>query len=488
MTNDEPVVPQAASLRARLALLMLVNAAVLAFLAERSTRPVLGAFVSAFAFWGLLMLFPTKAVNRQLVISPRNYFLFFFFVSMVVGPALMLSQELLPRLWTLTYATWDTSKIFSYTLMASLLWSLAFLFYLVAQRSTAGRSSVARQAEYVPGEPPADWMLVAGVALVLSGIVGLVLTTGSVGNALSLAGRRSASESVLLSGVYRYVVWMETVPIGAALLWYYITRRARLGPMGSGLLMLALYVPLFPFYLFSSGRTRALVPLLLLVALYHRFSFRFPTVWLVVGFLVLLPTLGAWSLYRRGVEDVNLARVSVSEVAAGDFSRYDVSVASIAGFNEGQMGHYLGQTFLTAATSWLPGSGRAEVPDGTSAMAQAIVGDKAWRVPSSYATPLVIESYLNFGTPGVALVFFLFGWVVRWADRLAHSPSLVTSLFALALVLKLPFSTSVNISVSQMVWAVGFPFLVVSVARLLLKPKAPVHGGVVLGTRATSPA
>ncbi|MDP8992216.1 MAG: hypothetical protein M3N31_04075 [Actinomycetota bacterium] len=474
-------------MRARLSLLLLLNMAVLAVLAQRSARPFFGAFVSAVAFWGLLVLFPTKGVNRRLVISPRNYFLFFFFMSMVVGPALMLTQKLLPRLWTLTYATWDTTKIFSYTLMSSLLWSLAFLCYLLAQRPTDGPHAGEGRSQRT-GEPPADWMLVAGVALVASGVIGLVLTTGSVGTALSLGGRRSASESVLLSGVYRYVVWMEAAPVGAALVWYYITRRARLGRVGSGLLMLALYVPLVPFYLFSSGRTRALVPLLLLLALYHRFSFRFSTIWLVVGLVVLLPTLGAWSLHRRGVEDVSLAKVSATEVAAGDFSRYDVSVASVAGFTEGRMGHYLGRTFLTAATTWLPGAGSEDSPDGTSAMAQAIVGDREWRVASSYATPLVTESYLNFGFAGVAIIFLLFGRAVRWVDRLAESPSLLTSLFGLALALKLPFATSVDISVSQMVWAVGFPFAVAFLARSLLKSNAPVQGAAVRAARAPTAA
>lgn len=459
----------ASRVRALGILFMLANiAAVFIVAGDAPMRPIGGAVLAAVGFWLVVTVFPA-VVNRELLLSPGNWFLFLFFVSMAVGPSIMLNQELLPRLWILTAASWDTSRIDDYLVPASVLWSLAFLAYAVG-RSMRQRPSVERD-RMDGGEPPQPWMLLTGVALVAVGLIGLVLATGSVSAVLALRGRHSASVAAFVSGTYRYTVWMEAVPVAAALAWYYLVRSRRIGPRGALFLAVVLYLPLFPFYLYSSGRGRTLLPFILLLALYSRFVRRVRFWWILVGMLVLLPLLASWSLYRRGTADFNLAEGSVAEVVAADFSRYDVGVVALAGFREGRLPYYLGSTFEPAVTSWLPGYLGRGGTEGTGAMAQAMAGSTAYDIPSSYATSIVTESYLNFGLVGVTVLPFLLGLAATALDRLAASRSILTTLFGMALALKIPFGSSFVIASSQVVWAVGLPFATLYLARIVLRER-----------------
>lgn len=458
---------RAPSVRMRVLTLFVLHLGILVVLATRSDRPTAGPLLAAAAFWGLLAAFP-HAINRRTLLSPRNYFVFLFFMSMVVGPAVMLSAPLLPRLWILRSATWDTERVWDYMLPGAIVWTVAFAAYLFGAR----RAPTGPPREPDPTthrQPPAsDWMLVAGLALIGAGVAGLTLALGSLADAATLGGNRARSEAALVSGTYRYTAWMEGVPLGAALVWYYVTRRLHMGRFGAAAWVVILYAPLFPFYLYSSGRGRALVPLLILVALYHRFVHRFHARWLVVGMVVLLPTLAAWSLYRKGVSDITLSQGSVTEVAAADFSRYDVSVVGLAGFHQAELGYLMGSTYAHAALAWVPSSLSSGFIDGTTALARALSGSGSWDTPTSYATSMVIEAYLNFGIVGVAVVSLLFGLVVRRLDALTESPDLLPVLLALSVSLKLPFAIATSVAAGQIVWAVGLPFATAWGARALL--------------------
>ncbi|MDQ1443599.1 MAG: O-antigen polysaccharide polymerase Wzy [Acidimicrobiaceae bacterium] len=464
---EAAVAGRRASYASRIALCLIANYCVLAVLADRSQRSPVAAVVSATIFWSAMVAFP-HGVNRRALFSPRNYIAFLFFFSMVVGPAVMLFGELLPRLWILSSATWDTQRVYSYMLPAALLWGAALLTYLVSQRPGRRVSVDPSPVRGEEREPPADWMLITGMGLILAGVIGLTIATGSVLGAFSLGGKRAAARAVLGAGTYRFSGWMEGVPLGAALVWYYVTQRRRMGKVGGALWVALLYVPLFPLYLYTAGRARALIPLLLLLALYHRYVYRFSAKVLVVALCVLIPTMSLWALYRAGGRDVELRGEGVNTVLAADFSRFEVSTVALAGFQESKLGYFWGKTFRTALTYWVPTlRGRGRV-DGTAATAKALAGTRSWNLPVSYATSLVTESYLNFGVLGIVLVFAALGRLVAWLDEKAASTRVLMMLLSLGMVLKLPFLVSTSISAGQLVWAVAFPYAVAWLVRSVL--------------------
>ena len=397
----------------------------------------------------------------------------------------MLFETIYPHFYVLTYATWDISSVWAYMLPASLLWGLAFFAYLIGQH--AGRQDhslstsalVGGQAATIeragdpnrPGEVPGDWMVVTGIILILAGILGLVLTTGSLKAAFSLGGLRSSSTSILVTGTYRYTVWMQGAPIGAGLVWYYVTQRRPMGRLASALWVIILYAPLFPFYLYTAGRSTAIFPLLLLIALYYRYTHRFSGVWIIVAFVVLLPILSGWSLYRAG-NSVAVTPELVTQTAANDTSRYDVSVISLAGFSQGKMPYYLGETFITAAHDWLPGSLKySAYPNGTGAQAQSMAGTRSANTAASYATSFMTESYLNFGILGVAVLFFLYGRFIRLIDRHCRTNAVLTYLLLLSLAYKTPFATTLSQSVDSIIYGVGVPLIAAVAIRSLLRSR-----------------
>jgi hypothetical protein len=454
-----------ASFASKAMCLLVANYLLIAFATTHSSRSPAGALIAATAFWGLLAAFP-RGLNRTVVFSPRNYITFLFFFSMVVGPIVMMFGQLVPRLWILHSATWDTDRAWDYMPAAALLWGIALFAYLLTVGRPPPAPSGGRDLER---EAPAAWMLVTGLGLIGAGIIGLSLATGSLADAVSLGGRRAASQSALLAGSYRYTGWMEGVPLGAALVWYFVTQRMRMGRFGAFVWAIVLYLPLFPFYLYTAGRARALIPLLLLLALYHRFVHPFGARWLVAGLVVLIPTMSLWAIYRAGLDDVSLRNDRVNTVLAADFSRFEVTTTAIAGFEESGMSFYRGSTLRAASTHWLPALRRSGGVDGTAATAQALAGNRSWNLPSSYATSLVAESYLNFGLAGVVLAFAALGRAVAWLDRKASSSNVLAKLLALSVVLKLPFAVSAAISVSQIIWAVAFPFVVAWLVRSVLR-------------------
>ncbi|HXY46124.1 MAG TPA: O-antigen polysaccharide polymerase Wzy [Acidimicrobiales bacterium] len=482
-TRWGPAAPhRSLSLRGRILLLLLLNEVVLIALSRYTSRPVAGAFVAATAFWGLLAVFPS-AVNSRVIFSVRNYMLFAFWGTMVLGPPVMLFESIYPRLYLLSSASWNWMvDIWPYMLPASLLWSLAFAAYVISQRPRPSSEAALPSRGRPPrrrddsGERPAGWMLITGIVLILAGAAGILAVSGSLHALLSVAGKRSNTNAVFQSdsGTYRYTIWVEGVPVGAALVWYYVTQRRPMGRLASAIWLAVLYLPLVPFYLYNSGRESTLGPLVVLLALYHRYVVPFRARWLVIGLLLALPGLAAWKNYREAPANVSITQVSVTAAnitatVAGDLSRYDVSVVSLAGFETNHMGYYLGTTLVAAATEWLPPPLSKAFPvNGTMAQAQTFVGNATWRGDASYATSMMTESFLNFGVLGVVVFFLLLGWLVRWLDRFCESGSILAYVLALEFALRIPFGITMSQGVSDVLAGVLLPLLVAVSVRALL--------------------
>jgi hypothetical protein len=489
------------SLRGRILLLLMLNEVVLIALWRYTARPVAGAFVAATAFWGLLALCPS-AVNQRVIFSVRNYMLYAFWGTMVLGPPVMLFESIYPRLYLLSSASWNWMvDIWPYMLPAALLWSLAFAAYVISQRPRVSAPATApnrrRRARRRDdsGERPASWMLVTGIVLIVAGAAGILAVTGSLHALLSVAGKESNTNAVFQSdsGTYRYTIWVEGVPVGAALVWYYVTQRRPMGRLSSAIWLGVLYLPLVPFYLYNSGRESTLGPLLVLFALYHRYVLPFRARWLLVGLLLALPGLAAWKNYREAPSNVSITQVAVSpanvtDTVAGDISRFDVSVVSLAGFETNHMGYYLGTTLVAAATEWLPPPLSKVFPvNGTMAQAQTFVGNASWRGSASYATSMMTESFLNFGVLGVAVFFLLLGRLVRWLDRFCESGSILAYVLALEFALRIPFGITISQGVSDILAGVLLPFLVAVIVRALLgvRRHRRLDGAASLAGRAT---
>lgn len=261
---------------------------------------------------------------------------------------------------------------------------------------------------------------------------------------------------------------MEGVPIGAALVWYWGVRALRLGGMGAALLLLALYVPLFPLYLYTGGRAIALIPGLILLALYHRFVRQFSVWWIAAGMLIILPVMSIWAEYRL-TGALRLDSVSgMLSVITGDFSRFDITVAALAGAHEARMPPYWGETLLSALTLWLPSQLRPDLVDGTLALFRVLVGDPTSTVRSPYASTLVVEGYLNFRIAGVILFGYVLGRGVAVLDSMARSGAIMTVLVALLLTVRLPIAVSVDQGVLLIIRALLGPLLVSKGIQLIL--------------------
>jgi hypothetical protein len=480
-------------MRGKLVLILALNEAVLIVVSQHTTRPVAGAFVAATAFWGLLAVFP-NAVNRRVIFSVRNYMLYAFCGTMVLGPPVMLFEAIYPHFYLLSSASWNWQvDIWPYMLPASLLWTAAFAAYVIALSSRSRSASApipivrrrfAKRPDN-PDEPPATWMLITGIVLIVGGIAGILAASGSLHALLSVAGKQSNTETVFQSnsGTYRYTIWLQGVPVGAALVWYYVTQRRPMGRLASAVWLAVLYLPLVPFYLYNSGRETTLGPLLVLLALYHRYVFSFRARWLVVGLLLALPVLAGWKNYREAPTNVSISQVAVTPAditytVAGDISRFDVSAVSLAGFETNHMGFYLGSTLVAAATEWLPPPLSQVYPvNGTVAQAQTFVGSKSWMGSASYATSMLTESFLNFGLLGVVLFFLLLGRMVRWADRFCEAGSLLAYVLALEFALWIPFGITLSQGVSDILAGVCLPFAVSVIVRALLGVQRSRHNG-----------
>jgi len=326
-------------------------------------------------------------------------------------------------------------------------------------------------------------MLVTGLVLIAVGVAGILAVVGSLHTLLSIAGKQSNTNAVFQSnsGSYRYSIWIQGAPIGGALVWYYITQRRPMGRLKAAVWLAVVYLPLLPFYDYTSGREAALGPLFILLALYHRYVFPFRARWLVIGLIIALPALAAWKNYREAPASVSITQVpltaaNVRDTVAGDLSRYDVSVVSLAGFETNHMGYYLGTTLLAAATEWLPPPLSKEFPlNGTVAQAQAMLGNYAVTGSVSYATSMMTESFLNFGILGVAFFFLLLGRAVRWLDRFSQSGSVLAYALVLAVALRLPFGVTMSQGVSDLIAGVLAPFILSVVVRNLLGVKRSRH-------------
>jgi hypothetical protein len=441
------------------------NAAILALVTPHFNRPASGAYIAALGFWFVLAIFPS-IIRRGDPVRPSAFVLFMFFFTMVIAPPALLYYE--PQR---AYVLMPQPAFWHYAEITSLFWVLALLCFCAAAfpRRREGRGKL----EEAPWAKPAAsrWMPLAGLFLMAVGAVGVSMAAGSLGAALAAGGTRQLAQELFNQpGTYRYLLWLEAAPVGACLVWWYCVRRLKLGGFGGFIAALAVYLPMLPFYMYSAGRARALVPFLLLLVVFHRFHRPIKLRWAAVGLALMIPLLGVWAEYRIKSETIRVASdYAIATVMLADLSRYDVSIRAVAGFHEGRMQHLYGETLAAAALHPLPRSlAPHDFTGGTAAMAKAFHGDSEYDLPSSFATPLLVEGYLNFGIAGIVMFFLLFGWLIRWLDRLYDSVDLLVVLFSFMVVLKSPFGVSLEISVSLILWAAVFPWVVASVARAQL--------------------
>lgn len=222
--------------------------------------------------------------------------------------------------------------------MTAFLFSLSYISYVIGYKFIYNHKTSIPRAR----EKPIIWMLFVGIITILSGIIGLTLLTGSIKSAIQLGGLRDSAAAILIEGSYKYVIWMNAVPIGACLIWYYITQRFIKSKVLALIIAFALYLPLVPFYLYSSGRAKTIIPLLLLLILYDRFYHKISIKTAVFITIITIPALAYWAIYRKGLGFENFKpEENIGYVFSGDLSRFDIAVCAISNFQEEKFEYFL---------------------------------------------------------------------------------------------------------------------------------------------------
>ncbi|MCA9747712.1 MAG: O-antigen polysaccharide polymerase Wzy, partial [Romboutsia sp.] len=315
-------------------------------------------------------------------------------------------------------------------------------------------------------EAPRFWMLVVGVLSIFSGVMGLIFLTGSLNSAISLGGLRDSAAAILNEGSYKYVIWMNAVPIGSCLLWYYVTQRYVQNKTFALLISFALYIPLVPFYLYSSGRAKTVIPFLLLLILFDRYYHKISLKTAALIALITIPAFAYWAVYRKGLgfESFN-PEVNIGYVFTGDLSRFDIAVCAISNFNKGNFDFFLGETYVAGILSTMLINHK--LTGGTLAMAKVLNQDYLYNKGSPYATSLVIESYLNFGTIGVIIMSMFLGLFIKFADKLFTSPNIIILLLSISLFIYSPLNTSFRLSLTRIFWSAIIPINVILLLKVI---------------------
>lgn len=446
--------------RHKVLIICIINAVLDAWIYLHFDIQSIGFIFSSFLFWLTIIIFP-KIIDHQRIIRPRNYIFSMFFITIIVSPPVLYTYGSLITNWILNYNSqfWD---YFDYTLI---LWDLSFVAYAIGLTSSGNRSKNINALIAVEEKDVNNAMLYSGILLILIGVAALSIGAGSFGSLLAIKGQRElAVELINVSGKGRYLLWSPCIPYGACLVWFYFFKRYHLDRKKALIIAIALYIPFIPFYSYTSGRATTLIPLIMLITLYYKYCYRFPLWWLIIALIPLPSLLGVWALYRlHGFSfstDETIVRLGI-QVVMDSFSRLDVSIAAIAGFIEGDLPYFYGQTILAALTHPLPSwiiDHSAE--GGTMAMAKAIFVDISWDEPSGMATPLMIEGYLNFGLLGVILLMFCLGLLTKWTETLFDSKKILVIILGIALMFNLPFGAALQIIAAGAFWKALFPFLI----------------------------
>lgn len=317
------------------------------------------------------------------------------------------------------------------------------LGYSIAMRN--GRSS---SLPRTPGDTSEYTLRVtyhAGVGLLCASVVFLVLGIAQVGNPLQYA-RMDFFHGV--GDMRGLSVFMMTFPSAATLMLIgaHEPRRMIIGSL--------LSICAFLLFMLSGYRSAALFPLLAGVVVWRRVGRRVPW-WLAVaglsGVLIAIPAMSilratgpysdmSWSSVRDSFEqsDVRqaffemgstIAIVSETMKLVPEKDPYRYGMSYVRALREAV------PNILPQLRSWARGD----------LLSQGVMGrdDLGKLPPSDWITfrlePLkfhsgeglgfsaVGEAYLNFGVPGIILVFTLFGWIISRIDstRLLQSPRLL---------------------------------------------------------------
>jgi hypothetical protein len=426
--------------------------------------------VLPFVFWGSLIFLP-HIIDSDYIISPKNYIFTFFFITIVISPPVILLNGTILTNWILDY----NSNFWSYFNYTIYLWLISFIFYSFGLFRSKSKSYYFKsRISLIINPNQKSWMLKSGFFLIAIGVIGLILGAGSLSSLLAIKGQRElALQLIDVQGKGRYIVWYSCIPYGTCLIWYYFFQKYKLNLIFSFFLLLVLYIPFIPFYSFTSGRGTTLLPFIMLLALYYRFSFRIPISYFILSFFLLLSLLGIWSLYRQDGFDFDLNRPIYSigiQVLMDSISRLDVSIAAIGGFYEGNLSFLWGKTVLAAITHPIP----PWILDfrehgGTMALAKAVFADPFWDEPTGMASPLMVEGFLNFGIFGSFIFMYFLGKLTLIVERFYSESNILTSLFGLSLMFQLPFGASLQVIFAGLFWTVFFPYAVSYIFYLIFK-------------------
>lgn len=148
---------------------------------------------------------------------------------------------------------------------------------------------------------------------------------------------------------------------------------------------------------------------------------------------------------------------------------------AVAALVPDHVGHLFGNTYISSLLFWLPRSVWKDKPRGAGPHVAALLYDrrsslagyKGLGIPVSAGS----EAYWNFSWPGVVLVFFLYGSVVKLITNLylynQHHPVCITLYILLIFVFSSPSSTDI-VSFLQNSFLLAFVALLV---KSSLKPK-----------------
>ena len=436
--------------RFKLSVFLLINLVAYFLLALFSENKQIELFpvVPILLFWVVLIILPS-IIDDHSIFSPINLTLFLFFMSMVQGVMLLPFLDI--RIyWLQKFYAPDFWEHVNYTI---LLYCLAFVIFCLVFRFTPSVRLPKARVKYLD-----EGFRFSGLILIAAGIAGLTLLTGSLAGAMSLGGLRETAYSVLVEGSFKYVIWMAAVPIGSCILWYSLCKKYRLSKFSSILLALSIYIPLVPFYLYSSGRGRTIIPLILLIVLYDRFYTKIKFRWAVLAGIVMIPLMAFWALYRNGISFNELDPIeNIGYVLVGDLSRFDITVCAVSGIKDESTDFFYGETLLSGVLGMflVPSS----LVGGTQALARVLHRDMSYSRSSPIASSLIIEGLINFGVFGIVFLFALLALFIKFLTRLFHSKEFIIVLLSILFFIYSPINSSFRISIIRLFWSSLFPVI-----------------------------
>ncbi len=209
----------------------------------------------------------------------------------------------------------------------------------------------------------------------------------------------------------------------ACMVWLGIDRRSTRQPLFWGSVTLSLLM----IFLFGGSRSAIIYPAFVGIMIWMLREGRFFAMRLFALLMIGFIALGTLGLFRAGVQIGNIEWNKLIDFSAGiekvigsddqqgelNEGRGSSSTIAILARVPENVDFLYGESYLNVIALPIP----RKLWKGKPVVIQRKVGETFFGVEYGKPPGAMAEAYWNFGIPGVALVFFIFGWFHKWLTR-----------------------------------------------------------------------